>query len=376
MSSRFRKELTTVPAVRITVRDKGLTTTIGWNSAGGSGVGGLSLQQIGDPRLSGPLPTDRFLIPGTRKDYGNGQMSNMTSPGLDSFKELLVATRQRQREIAADITRVKWHVRIAWAAQAIARVSLTSLIPPIQRRVSNALTVKRSEMSTLNSNLAATRISVNFDMESEIAEPYRKMQAAFDQMAASQRTWSIEMEQRIDRVKARSWAGTVVSRAFTSLKRLAASLVDTNDVPLAMEVLRGRSVAYFYPGFVLVDSIEESQIALIDFTELEIASAATNFTESEAPPTDAQLVATTWAKANKNGSRDRRFTNNRELPILRYGSLHFGTSGGLNEAFMFSDAQASYRFAEAANDVKRLLARGRRREGGQLASPRLLDRPG
>lgn len=141
-----------------------------------------------------------------------------------------------------------------------------------------------------------------------------------------------------------------------------------------MRVLRGRSVAYFYPGFVLVDGGPASDFAIIDLTELEVSSVATNFTEADTPPTDAQVVGKTWAKANKNGSRDRRFANNRELPILRYGSLHLGTGGGLNEAFMFSDAKASSYFAESVNDVQRLLARGRR-PSNQLSDRQLLDRP-
>jgi hypothetical protein len=209
-------------------------------------------------------------------------------------------------------------------------------------------------------------------MESEVAGPYQRMQAAFDRLAASKRIWSIQTEQNIDRVKARSWAGIVVARGSAFLGRLAASLVDSDDLPLAMGVRRGRSTAYFYPGFILIDSNQSADVALVDFTELEISAGATNFTETDMLPADAQVVGTTWAKANKNGSRDRRFANNRELPILRYGSLGLSTSGGMNEVFMFSDAEASYRFATAANELKRLLVRGRRE--GVIKSQPLLGR--
>src|SRR5690348_6373830 len=99
MTSRFRQELTVVPSVLIKVGKKGLSTTVGWSGNSGASRGStwrtLALQRIGDPRLSGPLPTDRFLIPGTRKDFGGGNIENMTSPGLSRFKELLNATRNR-----------------------------------------------------------------------------------------------------------------------------------------------------------------------------------------------------------------------------------------------------------------------------------------
>jgi hypothetical protein len=374
MSSRFRKELSSVPSVRIRVHHQGLSTTIDWSgSRTGTALSGRTLGQIGDPRLSGPLPTDRFLIPGTRKDYGGGDVSNMTSPGLDKFKELLAATRQRQRDIKADINKARWQLRLAWTAKALSWMSLAFIAPPIRKKTSTAIAVRRSEVATLGENLDATRVSVNFDMESEIAEPHRRLLAAFDRMAASQRSWNVETEQRIDRVKARSWAGTVVSRGAAFLGRVAASLVDTQDMPLAMGVLRGKAVAYFYPGFVLVDNKQAGDFALIDLTEVGIDSVGTNFTESEAVPSDARLVGTTWAKANKNGSRDKRFANNRELPILRYGSLNISSAGGMNEVFMFSDAEASATFAEALNDVKRLLAKGRKK--GVLENQRLLGQP-
>lgn len=191
MDSRFRKELTTVPAVRVKVSKQGLTTTIKWRGdAPGSdhspvGRGGSrSLRQLGDPRLSGPLPTDPFLIPGTRRDFGGGSLADMTSPGLASFKELLIATRRREQEIKADIRKAKWQLRLAWAGATLGWISLVSVAAkPIRNRAIRGLALRRSELAMLSDNLATTRISVNFDMDSEIAEPHRRMQANFDRMA-------------------------------------------------------------------------------------------------------------------------------------------------------------------------------------------------
>lgn len=339
MTSRFRNERTTVPSVRIHLGHNGLSTTINW------GRGQPTV--IGNPRLSGPLPTDRFLIPGTRKDFGGGNVSDMTSAGLDFFKELLLGTRRREIEIKADLSKAKWQLRLARAVQTIGWVSLASVIAPVRKRANTAVAVRRSEITTLKDNLAATKISVNFDMETEIAEPHRRMQSTFDRLVSSQRSWSIQTEQRIDRVRARSLAGTVVSREHAILRRQIATLVDTNDLPLVMSVRRAQSMAYFYPGFVLIDEHKNSDFAVIDITELRVAFNTSGFTESEVVPSDARVIGSTWAKANKNGSRDRRFKHNRQLPILQYGTLNLSTAGGLNEEFMFSNAEATAAFAAA-----------------------------
>jgi hypothetical protein len=121
MASRFRNELTVIPPVRIKVSRQGLATTIDWNAKGAdqrpAGLR-MALGSVGDPRLSGPLPTDRYLIPGTRREFGGGDVATMTSPGLNEFKALLLATREREREIRSDILRAKCQLALSWAGKA------------------------------------------------------------------------------------------------------------------------------------------------------------------------------------------------------------------------------------------------------------------
>ena len=368
---RFRNELTRVPAVRIGVGRSGLSTSIDWQ---GDPRGGQSihrrlegLRTLGDPRLAGPLPTDRFLIPGTRSDFGGGSVSAMTSPGLESFKALLLAAEGRKREITADKTKAKWQLRLAWTARAVGWATLACAVAkPLRAATQHGVETRRREIATLDSNLAATAVTVDFDMESEVGPLHLGMQEAFDRIAASHRTWSIQSSQQIDRVKARSFAGTVVGRRLTALSRTAHTLVSTAHPPLAWDVQGGRATAYFYPGFVLVAE-RAGGFALIDLVDLDVSAAYTNFTETEGVPTDSTVVGKTWAKANKNGSRDRRFANNKELPIARYGQLHLASSGGLNEAFMTSRAEPCAEFAGAVLAMKRLLmsSRGNRKFGKQ-----------
>jgi hypothetical protein len=108
MASRFRNEQTVIPPIRIRVSREGLATTIDWSAKGADQrLTGLrmALGTVGDPRLSGPLPTDRYLIAGTRRDFGGGDVAAMTSPGLNGFKAFLLATRERQ--VRSDVFKAK-----------------------------------------------------------------------------------------------------------------------------------------------------------------------------------------------------------------------------------------------------------------------------
>lgn len=54
------------------------------------------------------------------------------------------------------------------------------------------------------------------------------------------------------------------------------------------------------------------------------------FIEEETPPVDAAVVDQTWRQVNRNGGPDRRFNDNRELPIGLYGKIDLRASNGVN----------------------------------------------
>ena len=364
MASRFRSELTVIPPVAIAVNRQGISTTIDWRSDRvDKGLSGYSqsFRVIGDPRHSGPLATDRFLIPGTRQDFGGGDLASMTSSGLGGFKELLIATRDRERHIRSDITTAKWQLAFSWTVRALAWVAL---VPAISKsanaKVNTAVAVRRTEVANLEQNLAASRISVSFNMETAVAGPHLRMLDAFNKLSASSRSWALQTSQQIDYVKARSAADTVVSRRPLSIGRRSDALVDTNDAPLAIGIQNGRATAFFYPGFVLVVSAGRADFALIDLKELDINYCRSNFTETESIPSDAEMVRKVWAKSNKNGTRDKRFKDNRELPVMAYGEIIMKAQGGMKEALMFSRDDACREFVSAVTELQRILRSGPR----------------
>lgn len=372
MVSRFRGALTVIPPVEIAVSRQGIVTTIDWRSEQndrGLSSYSHSFRMVGDPSRSGPLPTDQFLIPGTRQDFGGGDLGKMTSTGLGDFKELLLATREREREIRSDVIKARWQVALSWTVRALAWGTLVPVISQsVRSRLNTAVAVRRTEVDNLKKNLAASRISISFDMETAVAGPHLKMLNAFDKLSASSRSWALRMSQQIDRVKARSVSGTVVSRRVLSIARRSDPLVDTKDLPLAIGVQNGHATAFFYPGFILVMSAGGTDFALIDLTELEIAYSRTEFTETEAIPSDAAMARKVWAKSNKNGTRDKRFKDNRELPVMVYGEIAMKAGGGMNEVLMFSRDDVCREFVAAVVELQRILKSGPRPRVGTTSA--------
>ena len=90
-------------------------------------------------------------------------------------------------------------------------------------------------------------------------------------------------------------------------------------------------------------------------SELEVDCEATRFIETDALPPDGKRVGEVWEKSNKDGSRDKRFAENRQFPVMEYGEITFKSASGIYEKYMFSDALVSERFFNALQAFKGLL---------------------
>jgi DNA polymerase-3 subunit epsilon len=59
----------------------------------------------------------------------------------------------------------------------------------------------------------------------------------------------------------------------------------------------------------------------VSYGQLQANSSITKFREYGHVPRDATQIETTWLYVNKNGSPDRRFHNNKQIPVLLYSEL-------------------------------------------------------
>jgi len=66
--------------------------------------------------------------------------------------------------------------------------------------------------------------------------------------------------------------------------------------------------------------------------------------EEDAVPSDAKVVGSTWRYVNKNGTPDRRFNNNRQLPVVLYSQINISSTSGLNVAMESSDLSKAAMF--------------------------------
>jgi hypothetical protein len=103
----------------------------------------------------------------------------------------------------------------------------------------------------------------------------------------------------------------------------------------------------------IVDS--QKKFGLIDIRELEFSFEEQRFIEPRTVPKDANVIDYTWAKVNKNGTRDKRFKDNYQIPICQFGQIELSSNTGLNEEYCFSSFDKVKKFADAFTEYQSII---------------------
>jgi len=101
---------------------------------------------------------------------------------------------------------------------------------------------------------------------------------------------------------------------------------------------------------------KEGTFGIIDIRELDLTFIPQRFVEEETIPSDSSGIDRTWAKVNKNGTPDKRFANNYQIPIVLYGQIDLKTKAGLNESYSFSSYEKSLAFAKSFDEYQKILS--------------------
>ena len=201
-------------------------------------------------------------------------------------------------------------------------------------------------------DLVARSVVVMYDLDSSMLEAYGRIHDAITTLGSSSRTWHIPQSAAIKDTKYHGGASTAVKRETTAVGTRRLPTFKTNvDIPV---LTAGKQLLALTPERLLV--FEGKRVGAVPYSDLSIQIDQTKFIESEALPHDAQVVGKTWRYVNKKGGPDRRFKDNRELPIALYEEMHLRSPSGLNELFSFSKIGTSQPFADSISAMAATLA--------------------
>lgn len=203
---------------------------------------------------------------------------------------------------------------------------------------------------TLDSNRKTTVIFYNF--EEDTGGDFRNLYDAFEGLSIVSRLWHVPSRGSVRDAKYHAGANELVSRKPISVRFDNPRFVRTNIPTPNFSV--GSQHLYFFPDRVFI--FHGSEVGALSYGSIQIDVQQTGFIETESVPSDSKKIGHTWRYVNKKGGPDRRFKDNRELPIMQYEQAHLRSGNGLNELLMVSRVGSMGRLQNALSTTA--LAKG------------------
>lgn len=138
-------------------------------------------------------------------------------------------------------------------------------------------------------------------------------------------------------VKRNAGAATMISSLVATAGLSGPAQLRTNiAIPT---IVAGKAALYFLPDRLLVG--HGKTFSDVSYEHLAVTHNTARFIESALPPADGTVAGSTWLYVNKDGGPDRRFNDNRRLPVMLYGRIVLSTRTGLYWMLQISRHQAA-----------------------------------
>lgn len=94
-----------------------------------------------------------------------------------------------------------------------------------------------------------------------------------------------------------------------------------------------------------------------EYNNLEFNVFDSNYVESGIVPRDAKVIGYTWKYVNKKGGPDKRFKNNRKLPVCDYGGLKVNSADYIKFRIQFSNTDLIEELIEYLNIFQEIISK-------------------
>ena len=340
MTWNFHKRIKIIPGVHLNLSKGGLSTAIGKKKAS------MPQAQV--------YHQDR--LPVVSGNVFSADIHEITSQSMQGIKEAIGLAQQQRKELKNDLLKIQASLGTSKIKHVLSYVLLYGLIKKtIPAHLRTTIALQKEAIRQTGEQIDNCYVKLDVEFEAEIRIKYDRLTEAFKKLRTAHKIWDVTSAHFQDRIAARSSASTIVEKRVVKFAFKSLPDIKSDFEALYFENANGADL-YFYPGFILMYS-GKTNFAIIGLDEIDLQHSYVRFTETGTVPADSKVIDRTWAKVNKNGSPDRRFKGNYQIPVVRYGQIRLKTNTGLNEEYEFSNYEFTEEFGRAFRDYQAVIKR-------------------
>lgn len=186
-------------------------------------------------------------------------------------------------------------------------------------------------------------VFLDYTIDKESENYISKRNSAFKCLESSSKLWAITSYQNVAYSRVNAGCHTNIERKSINFQyKKLPSCIKTNQNFMFYQLTIGTSKYIFLPDKIIV--LGFLNVGAISYCDINITLEPINFVETEVRPIDALFLYYTWLYVNNNGTPDRRFNNNRQIPVYRYTKIFIKSNNGLNLHLMSSSESKSEDF--------------------------------
>ena len=353
MSWSYRKRIKIIPGVTLNFSKQGISTTVGVKGAS------LNFSKQGTFLNTEILGTGIYQR--VKINNGHFEENSINSyqndvifdeeevfsrhDSLHDIEDSLMIAFEQKKEIENEIKEINSVLKFTKLKLFFCKILFLALLKKKQLR---NFELQTFALQQLKGNLSKGFLNLDMQLSSILEENYDNLYSSYLQLCRCQKVWQIDNFEFNDTVRTRSSVGLLMDRKQVRFSQKEIDVVYAHKKPLNISTINGKEF-FIYPCLIIAFQPNTGKFDVFPINEFVCNFSLMTYVENEIVPSDSKVDHYTWEKVNKNGSPDRRFSNNSQIPVARYGKLDLKFNNYYKFSFMFSNEKLAKNFEESLN---------------------------
>lgn len=364
MAWNYRRRIKVIPGVYMNLSKNGVSTSIGVRGASVTlgksgtyvntsipGVGLYNRQKLSNNQNSNQYNPQNIEPAILEDNIFSVDVQEITSQNMQGVKEAILASHEQRKDLKNDLLKVKATLGSSRLKLTASYILLYGLIKKeISEKIKTDISSKKEVIKQIQNQIDNCYVGLDIEFDEEIRAKYDNVVSTFKNLITSHKIWDVTSAHSQDTKITRSAASTLVNK-----REVKFGIKSIPDIKSQFEALyfnnSNGADLYIYPNFVVMYS-SRTKFAVIGFDEIDFNQSYSKFIERGSIPRDTKVIEKTWFKVNKNGSPDKRFKGNYQIPVVKYGEISLSTKTGLNEEYQFSNYEFTEEFGKAFKEYQ------------------------